>query len=131
MNYVKLCIGMSYVKLCRNTFFSMTHGVYYVMLCHALSYHIILFQLLYKDMLIGVCALVSDAASPVACPFQKAFHFTYNNQSGGFCRSPTSYAHQCSTGTMLRLYFRQCRHCMHTYDSGKINLAVLRLHLQL
>lgn len=59
MNYVKLCIGMSYVKLCRNTFFSMTHGVYYVMLCHALSYHIILFQLLgYIKTCWCVCACV-------------------------------------------------------------------------
>jgi len=59
------------------------------------------------------------SASPVPCPLQqKAYYFTYNNETGGFCRSPTSYVRQCAASSRLLFTFKHCRQCRNTFDRG-------------
>lgn len=63
------------------------------------------------------------SGSPVPCPLQqKAFYFTYNNESGGFCRSPTSYTRPCAASSRLLFTFKHCRQCRNTFDRGINNL---------
>jgi len=61
--------------------------------------------------------VVSSPPSP--CPLQaNAYYFTYNNESGGFCRSPTSYVRQCAANSRLLFSFKQCQQSTNTFNRG-------------
>lgn len=52
------------------------------------------------------------------CPLEGAYHFTYNNNTGGFCRTPTSYAKPCSITSHFQLHFQHCPGAAYTYQRG-------------
>jgi len=52
------------------------------------------------------------------CPFQGAYHFIYSNNSGGECRSPTSYVTSCASPSHLLWHFRRCANAAYTYERG-------------
>ncbi|KAK2155858.1 hypothetical protein LSH36_229g03002, partial [Paralvinella palmiformis] len=70
-----------------------------------------------RDSLQSICAqitveavlytLVREPSYPVPCPIRNAFYVTYNNNSGGFCRSPTSYLHQCASSSLFHFTFHR------------------------
>jgi len=73
----------------------------------------------YNVLACAMYANVEVSALPVPCPLQqRAYYFTYNNESGGFCRSPTSYVRACAASSHLLFSFKHCRHCRNTFDRG-------------
>lgn len=60
-----------------------------------------------------------EPSQPVACPFSEAFHFQYNNNSGGLCSNPASYMKPCASVTQLRLHFRRCSDAAYSYERGQ------------
>ena len=65
---------------------------------------------------------LTENASVVRCPFQDAYHFSYNNNTGGFCRNPTSYAQACAGTGRFNFHFKHCPEYAYTYQRGKCYL---------
>ena len=61
---------------------------------------------------------------PVACPFRDAYHFMYNNNTGGFCSSPMSYTHTCASDSQLQFKFNKCTDAAYTHDLGEDTYSV-------
>ncbi len=65
------------------------------------------------------CTFFSEPSLPVACPFHDAYHFIYNNNTGGFCSSPASYTHTCASDSQFHFQFRQCTDAAYTHNLGE------------
>ena len=65
---------------------------------------------------------------PEDCPFKDAYHFTYNNNMGGFCTNPTSYAKSCASASKFRFHFKHCPDAAYTHDAG-INQILSLSHM--
>ena len=61
----------------------------------------------------------SEPGPPMKCPFQDAYHFTYNNNTGGWCRSPTSYVKSCASDARLIFHLKHCPDAAYTYEIGE------------
>ena len=69
----------------------------------------------------------SVPAMEIRCPFQDAYHFTYNNNTGGFCRDPTSYVQACASTARFRFHFKYCPQAAYTYQKGKMYTLSLNI----
>ena len=70
------------------------------------------------SLLCFLVLFVAEMSQPVPCPFQNAFEFYYNNNSGGLCRTPLSHAHQCATNKRFHFRFNRCPDLAYTFDKG-------------
>ena len=61
---------------------------------------------------------LGSEAAPQRCPFHGAHHFIYSNNSGGECRTPTSYVTSCASDAHLLWRFRRCQDAAYTYERG-------------
>ncbi|KAK2191906.1 hypothetical protein NP493_43g07000 [Ridgeia piscesae] len=61
--------------------------------------------------------LIREPGRPTTCPFRDAFHFSYNNNTGGFCRDPTSYVKPCASDAKFRFHFKHCPHAAYTHNT--------------
>ncbi|CAH1774857.1 unnamed protein product [Owenia fusiformis] len=59
--------------------------------------------------------LVRDGGLPVPCPFEGAFLFSYNNNSGR-CQDPLSSMMECSSRSQFQIEFKHCYGIDDTYD---------------
>ena len=71
---------------------------------------------------------LSVRSIPEDCPFKDAYHFTYNNNTGGFCTNPTSYAKSCASASKFRFHFKHCPDAAYTHDAG-INQTLSLIHM--
>ena len=78
-------------------------------------------------VLFWVTYVISEPSIPEPCPFHDAYHFSYNNNSGGFCREPASYAKPCASGAQIRLHFKHCPSAAYTHDRGNV-MKLIKLH---
>ncbi len=62
---------------------------------------------------------VSEPSLPVACPFRDAYHFSYNNNTGGVCATPQSYAHACASDAEFHFRFNECADAAYTHSLGE------------
>ena len=60
-----------------------------------------------------------EPGRPTTCPFRDAFHFSYNNNTGGFCREPTSYVKPCASDAKFRFHFKHCPHAAYTHNTRR------------
>ena len=67
---------------------------------------------------IAMLWLAGSGAAEERCPFQGAYHFIYSNNSGGECRTPTSYVTSCASESRQLWTFRHCQDAAYTYDRG-------------
>ena len=56
---------------------------------------------------------------PQQCPFSDAYHYSYNNNSGGFCQDPMSYAKSCAGSSDFRFHFGHCTDISYSYEQRK------------
>ena len=61
----------------------------------------------------------TETAATPPCPFHDAFHFIYNNSSGGACRNPMSYVKPCADSSFLTFHFKKCPDAAYTFDRGQ------------
>ena len=66
--------------------------------------------------------ILSEPAIPVASPFLDAYHFVYNNNSGGACVNHENYAQQCASPAKFSFQFKKCNpaYVAYTSDRGKV-----------
>lgn len=67
-----------------------------------------------------VAFLFTEPSLPVECPFHDAYMFSYNNNTGGFCRQPFSYVHACASEAKFLFSFKHCENAAYTYDQGNV-----------
>ena len=77
----------------------------------------------FRSILLTTCTTeaffsITDPSLPVRCPFQDAYHFSYNNNTGGFCMSPMSYVHACASDASFRFQYRHCDGAAYTHDKS-------------
>lgn len=64
---------------------------------------------------------VTDTGARPSCPLQQdTYHFNYNNNSGGICRSPLSYARPCVSLSAVSLHFSRCSDASYTHERSTI-----------
>ena len=63
--------------------------------------------------------ILSEPAIPVASPFLDAYHFVYNNNSGGACVNHENYAQQCASPAKFSFQFKKCNPAYVAYTSDR------------
>ncbi len=92
------------------------------MWCVVIKYYIIALHWLNVNKLINMYfCIFADPSLPEKCPFQSAYHFTYNNNSGGFCNDPKSYVKPCASESKFSFQFKQCENVFDSNERGNLN----------